>query len=364
MSNTVKNTLFEKWLDITKVMNPKPPVPRTFPDTRFGYATLVLSTVHKNRAALERMVNTPAFRNRMNTEVACYQRRVDEATRRQSSSQVRQPPFVRFCFLMQNANQNYNFWYLVGAFHELLEPISKAIAYVGDTDFRIDYVWGLFGAITGDFRKWINVYPHLCQPSPESFLGTRWKGNGHKVGLYRPVHLFAHLLNIFISDKDANNRVIYDRPRQAEVRSVVMRLVKPTEVDAAMEEISNFVDMRGPFETVYKEMMKKKVGEAPEQKIFSCEVDREYHFYQRTPDPRKYFREVLRDLHFVHLHRMADRIFDIKVSSSSVERINKHFKHCKFHKCLYNSGCDGGDLPDPVALNILPSTLDAPKLRF
>eukprot|EP00954_Amorphochlora_amoebiformis_P017830 1321798-Amorphochlora_amoeboformis.AAC.2 len=133
-------------------------------------------------------------------------------------------------------------------------------------------------------------------------------------------------------------------------------------------------------------------------------VDRMHAKLSRNLNPETYFQRVAMDVDMKYLDRIAERIFQIKVSSSSVERITKHFKvnvpskrasiqHSRLHKCLYaysnlrllNSNClnhitgmtmfDDIDehtekctsllfVPSPLHVGLIPDRVDAPKLSL
>eukprot|EP00954_Amorphochlora_amoebiformis_P017829 1321798-Amorphochlora_amoeboformis.AAC.1 len=228
ISNTVKNNMYEKWIDATKNLSPKPPKPRNFPDTRFGYATLVLSTVIKNQGTLEKMISTTEMKSRSMQEISNYYSQV--ASR---GGGVAMPRLVKFVCLIQNHEYNYNFWYL-------------AIAYHGADNFRIDNLWLLFAALRTDFQKWSQRHP-MFNVSPEQFLLARWQGQEQKVGLFRPVHLVAHLLNVFNCERNGD-KLHFGATRRAYVRQVLERLLPREHLEAAEHEFLQYATMIGHSE--------------------------------------------------------------------------------------------------------------------
>ncbi|GAB5363940.1 hypothetical protein AAMO2058_000926300 [Amorphochlora amoebiformis] len=186
LSNLTKNDFLEKWILVTSGFNPKPPIPRNFPGTKFGYACLVLSTVYKNRATLEKITCLPNVKDRKPAEWFTFHADIKQNPNCRPSS------FVRFCIVVDSMIPQYNFCNCISV-PELAEAHGKGHR-VHRRGFLQDFIrWSIFGALTKDFTIWSLNNPDLgdAATAPLGHIRLRSFGQGNKIGLYRPVHLVA-----------------------------------------------------------------------------------------------------------------------------------------------------------------------------
>jgi len=160
---------------------------RTFPDTGFSYASLMLSSVLTNKRTLRDMPDDPAWE--------------DVSTNKDGSPMADREWFV-------DSIEERRIFLKFSCALALLQPVTDAIRFMEGDYARISFVYLIMLSLAVDVSNWQSLpldgdsadqgEPSLASKASAAFA-TRWNATGRlQAALYHPVHMVSLFLDPYL----------------------------------------------------------------------------------------------------------------------------------------------------------------------
>ena len=300
---------------------------KTYPDTRFTYALLMVTSVLDNWAMLLLFYNDIAWSTAPNGvgKAPCKKNHGDD---------------------FDKAMKDPNFKKKLDALKFLLGPLAKSIAYVGGSHAKIACVFPLMTALCAHLNSWAtavdNPYSQetrnvVVTAFMERYTGTTWATNGvRKVGIKKDVHVAAFYFHpAMVPLADNSGRMGLQPGDRDAVARVISRFFPESPTGQAgalrvLHEFDNYVAGEGDFgparlvlqgetEVLLRDMYESNGSSEP-----TCPVEKCIHRLTLAQDPRIHWsrqQNISREFNFIQ-----GRLSSMDPASVGPERVNKHYK--------------------------------------
>mmetsp|Transcript_40057 Transcript_40057/g.65140 ORF Transcript_40057/g.65140 Transcript_40057/m.65140 type:complete len:700 (+) Transcript_40057:50-2149(+) len=293
---------YKAWQKISQSMPCKPRKPRSFPDTRFGYAYLMLDVMIQNQPVVMKMVDSPHW-------VEGDPEKMKE---------------------IQELAKDFKYWTEASSLHALLKPVSKLIAYLGSDEVHISWISPMYRALIDDILEWkerkSNPFDDRTKNYVHEIAMDRWMGRERRVGLCRVAHTVSFALNFLILPIVSNPISGRLRLRSTpDMRNSVCEYGKQLGLREFQikDDYDALVGMDGVLYELIPTLRKQYGSDDADGSQVQSKVDALWRRLRMTSFYKAWV-QLASAGQLLELAKMIKRIDAIKPTAVSVERVNKH----------------------------------------